>query len=51
MFEVEGKDGPAGAWWASYTVAFLVDHHVPWYEFLVAFRGHHMSVRTVHHKL
>jgi hypothetical protein len=21
--------GQAGAWWASYTVAFFLDHHVP----------------------
>jgi hypothetical protein len=43
--------GLAGAWWASYTVALPVDHHVAWDEFRVAFRGHHLSAGTVRCKI
>jgi hypothetical protein len=42
---------PAGAWWASYTTALPVDHHVRCDEFCVAFCGHHMPVYTMCHKL
>jgi hypothetical protein len=42
---------PAGAWWASYTVALLADHHVPWSEFHAAFCGHHLSAGTMRRKL
>jgi hypothetical protein len=34
-----------------YTAALPVDHHVPWGEFRVAFRGHHLSASTMHRKL
>jgi hypothetical protein len=40
-----------GAWWASYTAAQPKNHHVPWNEFHVAFRGHHLSAGTMRHKL
>jgi hypothetical protein len=49
MYATQQLRGPAGAWWASYTVALPVDHHVQWDEFRVAFRCH-ISVGTVHHK-
>jgi hypothetical protein len=43
--------GPAGAWWASHTAALPADHLVPWGEFRVSFRSHHMSADTTCHKL
>jgi hypothetical protein len=38
-------------WWTSYTAALPADHHVPWGEFHVAFRGHHLSAGTMHCKV
>jgi hypothetical protein len=51
LYAAQQLRGPAGAWWASYIAAFPVDHHVPWSEFRTAFRGHHLSVGTMHRKL
>jgi hypothetical protein len=51
MYAAQQLRGPAGAWWASYTVALPVDQHVAWDEFRVAFRGHHLSKGTVCYKL
>jgi hypothetical protein len=51
MYAAQQLRGPVGAWWAYYTAALTTDHHVPWDEFCVTFRHHHMSVRTVHRKL
>jgi hypothetical protein len=43
--------GPVGAWWVSYTTSLSANHHVPWDEFRVAFRGHHLLVGTMPCKL
>jgi hypothetical protein len=51
LYATQQLRGPAGAWWASYTAALPPDHHVPWGEFHAAFRGHHLSVGTICHKL
>jgi hypothetical protein len=51
LYAAQQLRGPVGAWWASYTAALLVDHHVPWGEFRTAFRGHHLSAGTMHRKL
>jgi hypothetical protein len=51
LYDTQQLRGLAGAWWASYTVALLVDHHVLWDEFCVAFCGHYLSAGTVRHKL
>jgi hypothetical protein len=51
LYAAQESRGPAGAWWASFTVALPADHHVVWNEFCVAFRGHHLSAGTVHLKL
>jgi hypothetical protein len=51
LYVTQQLKGPAGAWWASYIAALPADHHVPWGEFQVAFRGHHLSAGTVRHKL
>jgi hypothetical protein len=51
LYAAQQLRGPAGAYWASYTAALPADHHVPWGEFRVAFRGHHLSTGTMRHKL
>jgi hypothetical protein len=51
LYAAQQLRGLAGAWWASYTTALPVDHHVPWGEFCTAFRGHHLSAGTMHRKL
>jgi hypothetical protein len=51
LYAAQQLRGPAGVWWASYTDALPADYHVPWGEFCTAFRGHHLSVGTMHRKL
>jgi hypothetical protein len=51
MYVAQQLRGLAGAWWASYTAALPADHHVSWGEFRTAFRGHHLSAGTMHHKI
>jgi hypothetical protein len=51
LYAAQQLRGSAGAWWASYTAALPADHHVPWGEFCTSFRGHHLSVGTMHRKL
>jgi hypothetical protein len=51
LYAAQQLRGPAGAWWTSYTAALLADHHVPWGEFRVAFRGHHLSAGRMRRKL
>jgi hypothetical protein len=41
----------ARAWWATYTTALPIGHHVPWHEFCTAFCPHHLSVGLSHSKL
>jgi hypothetical protein len=50
LYAAQQLRGPVGAWWASYTAALAADHHVPWGEFCVAFRGHHLSAGTMRRK-
>jgi hypothetical protein len=51
LYAAQQLKGPAEAWWASYTAALPADYHVPWSEFRVAFRGHHLSAGTMRRKL
>jgi hypothetical protein len=51
LYAAQQLRGPAGAWWASYTAALPVDHHVPWGEFRTAFHGHHVSAGIICRKL
>jgi hypothetical protein len=51
LYATQQLRGPAGAWWASYTVALPADHYVPWGKFRAAFRGHHLSAGTMRRKL
>jgi hypothetical protein len=51
MYAAQWLRGLARAWWASYTAALPVDHHVPWDEFYVAFHGHHILAGTMCRKL
>jgi hypothetical protein len=51
LYAAQQLRGPAGAWWASYTSTFLVDHHVPWGEFRTAFCGHQLLAGTICRKL
>jgi uncharacterized protein YfaQ (DUF2300 family) len=41
MYTAQQLRAPAGAWWASFIAALLVDHHVPWDEFLELCQGNH----------
>jgi hypothetical protein len=50
LYATQQLRGSAGAWWASYTTA-LPGNQVLWDEFCIAFRGHHLSVGTMRHKL
>jgi hypothetical protein len=51
LYAAQHLKGPAGAWWVSYTAAFLADHHVLWGEFRAAFRGHHLPTGTMRCKI
>jgi hypothetical protein len=51
LYVVQQLRGSAGAWWASYTTALPVDHHVPWGKFRTAFRVHHLSAGLLRSKL
>jgi hypothetical protein len=51
LYTAQQLRGTARAWWASYSAALPVDHHVPWGEFRTAFRAHHLSMGLVHNKL
>jgi hypothetical protein len=48
---VQQLRGSAGACWATYTAALPADHHVPWGEFHIAFRAHHLSMGLLRSKL
>jgi hypothetical protein len=51
LYAAQRLRGLPGAWWASYTAAILVGHHVPWGEFHTVFHGHYLSAGTMHRKL
>jgi hypothetical protein len=43
--------GPASAWWANFTTTIHDSHQVPWAEFHMVFRGHHIPMGLMTHKL
>jgi hypothetical protein len=51
LYATQQLRGPVGPCWGSYTIALPPDHHVPWDEFCISFRGHHMSMGIVRRKL
>jgi hypothetical protein len=51
MFAAQQLRGPASAWWANFTATIQDDHQVSWCEFRTAFRGHHIPVGLMAHKL
>jgi hypothetical protein len=51
LYAAQQLRGRAGAWWASYTIALLAEHHVMWDEVRVAFCSHHVASCTMRHKL
>jgi hypothetical protein len=51
LYAVQQLGGSARDWWASYTTALPVVHHVPWGEFRTAFCTHHLSTGLLHTKL
>jgi hypothetical protein len=51
LYAMQQFRGAAGAWWASYIATLNEDHHVPWGEFCVAFRAHHLSAGLLRSKL
>jgi hypothetical protein len=51
LYAAQQLRGPVRAWWASYTAALPVDHHVPSGEFCAAFCDHHLSAGTMRRKL
>jgi hypothetical protein len=51
LYKAQQLRGLAGTWWASYTATLPADHHVPWGEFHIALRGHHLSAGTMRRKL
>jgi hypothetical protein len=51
MYATQQLRGAAGAWWASYIATLPDDHHVPWGEFCIAFRAHHLSTGLLRSKL
>jgi uncharacterized membrane protein len=51
LYVTQQLRGLAGAWWASYTAALPANHQVLWGEFCITFRGHHLSVGVMGHKL
>jgi hypothetical protein len=51
LYAAQQLQGSIGAWWASYTTALPVDHHIPWGEFCTTFRAHHLSAGLLCNKL
>jgi hypothetical protein len=51
LYVAQQLRGSTGAWWASYIAALPANHQVPWGEFRIAFRPHHLSVGLLRTKL
>jgi hypothetical protein len=51
LYTVQQLRGAAGACWTSYIATLPDDHHVPWGEFCIAFRAHHLSAGLLRSKL
>jgi hypothetical protein len=51
LFMAHQLHRPASSWWANFTATIQDDHQVPWAEFRTAFRGHHLPVSLMAHKL
>jgi hypothetical protein len=51
LFMAQQLCGPASAWWANFTTTIQDGHQVPWAEFRMAFRGYHIPMGLMAHKL
>jgi hypothetical protein len=51
LFAAQQLRGPMSAWWANFTATIQDGHQVPWAEFCTAFRGHHIPMGMMAHKL
>jgi hypothetical protein len=51
LYAAQQLRGLDGTWWASYTAALCVDHHIPWGEFRTIFHAHYLFVGLLHNKL
>jgi hypothetical protein len=51
LFAAQQLHGPVSAWWANFTATIQDGHQVPWAEFYMAFRGHHIPTGLMACKL
>jgi hypothetical protein len=51
LFVAQQLCGPASAWWANFTATIQDGYQVPWAKFRMAFRGYHIPVGLMVHKL
>jgi hypothetical protein len=51
LFVAQQLRGPMSAWWANFTATIQDGHQVPWAEFRMAFRGHHIPAGLMARKL
>jgi hypothetical protein len=51
LFTAQQLRGPTSAWWANFTPTIQDGHQVPWAEFHMAFRGHHIPTGLMARKL
>jgi hypothetical protein len=51
LFMAQQLCGPMSACWPNFTATIQDDHQVPWAEFHIAFRGHHIPVGLMARKL
>jgi hypothetical protein len=51
LFVAQQLRGPMSAWWANFTATIQDGHQVSWAEFCTAFRGHHIPMGMMAHKL
>jgi hypothetical protein len=50
-FTAQQLRGPARTWWDHFLAMLPADHVVTWEEFKIAFRGHHIPIGILDHKL
>jgi hypothetical protein len=51
MFTAQQLRGPVSAWWANSAAIIQDGHQVPWADFCMTFRGHHIHAGMMARKL
>jgi hypothetical protein len=51
LFMAQQLRGLVSFWWVNFTATIQDGHQVPWVEFCMTFRGHHIPVGLMAHML